>query len=136
MLIVSPTNMGQFGGTLPASLLVQCTPLDIFQIFSNDYYLYRKWGFCHPELCVFVIHCQIQIANRFPPQLHPYLSWTRILCPYNGDPPPHPNCKKVGFPQFVRQVFYKCDYLEKWRSIIHMVITPQISHPIIFNDQY
>uniref|UniRef100_A0A915N064 mRNA-decapping enzyme 2 n=1 Tax=Meloidogyne javanica TaxID=6303 RepID=A0A915N064_MELJA len=44
-----------------------------------------------------------------------------IYCPDNAEPPAE-NCKKVGFHQFVRQVFYKCDYLDKWRSSIDMII--------------
>ncbi|CAK5125558.1 unnamed protein product [Meloidogyne enterolobii] len=44
-----------------------------------------------------------------------------IYCPDNAEPPAE-NCKKVGFHQFVRQVFYKCDYLDKWRTSIDMII--------------
>ncbi|KAL7074845.1 hypothetical protein ACQ4LE_005592 [Meloidogyne hapla] len=44
-----------------------------------------------------------------------------IYCPDNAEPPAE-NCKKVGFHQFVRQVFYKCDYLDKWRSSVDMIV--------------
>ncbi|KAI3411865.1 hypothetical protein GPALN_001927 [Globodera pallida] len=32
-------------------------------------------------------------------------------------------CQQVGFAQFVRQVFHKCDFLEKWRHCIDKIIS-------------
>ncbi|KAI1715751.1 dcp2, box A domain-containing protein [Ditylenchus destructor] len=34
----------------------------------------------------------------------------------------YPDCKKIGFREFVRQVFYKCDYLQKWKDNVDNII--------------
>ena len=44
-----------------------------------------------------------------------------FYCP-DGAEPPTPNCKKLSFAQFVRQVYFKCDYLEKWRPEVDQIM--------------
>uniref|UniRef100_A0A915ERI7 mRNA-decapping enzyme 2 n=1 Tax=Ditylenchus dipsaci TaxID=166011 RepID=A0A915ERI7_9BILA len=34
----------------------------------------------------------------------------------------HPDCRNIGFKEFVRQVFYKCDYLQKWKNNVESII--------------
>ena len=109
---LQPTNTANyFGSKIPNEVMESVLFRFLYNIPENEVNKCNNFWKIIKKNNTIRICFHIELAHWF------YLDF---YCPDNGEPP-IPNCRKVGFHQFVRQVFANCHYLEKWRTSVDKV---------------